>query len=100
MPRKAVLPAPSAATARSAMLFLWNRIPTPLFSFGMPLPLDLYTLVACKNCFDELLWRTILVHDYIMCDHLRRRVNGNALARHMYFCGPERKWNAVMRLVP
>jgi hypothetical protein len=33
MPRKAVLPAPSAATAGSAMLFLWNRIPTPLFSF-------------------------------------------------------------------
>jgi hypothetical protein len=33
MPRKAVLPAPSAATAASAMLFLWNRIPTPLFSF-------------------------------------------------------------------
>src|SRR5207249_1479989 len=25
MPRKAVLPAPSAATAGSAMLFLWNR---------------------------------------------------------------------------
>ena len=33
MPRKAVLPAPSAATAGSAMLFLWNRTPTPLFSF-------------------------------------------------------------------
>jgi hypothetical protein len=27
MPRKAVLPAPSAATAGSVMLFLWNRIP-------------------------------------------------------------------------
>jgi hypothetical protein len=33
MPREAVLPAPSAATAGSAMLFLWDRIPTPLFSF-------------------------------------------------------------------
>jgi hypothetical protein len=33
MPGKDVLPAPSAATAGSAMLFLWNRIPTPLFSF-------------------------------------------------------------------
>jgi hypothetical protein len=34
MPRKAVLPDPTAATAGSAMLFLWNRIPTPLFSFA------------------------------------------------------------------
>ena len=33
MPRKAVLPAPSAATAGSAILSLWNRIPTPLSSF-------------------------------------------------------------------
>ena len=33
MPRKAVLPAPSATTAGSAMLFRWNRIPAPLFSF-------------------------------------------------------------------
>jgi hypothetical protein len=33
MPRKAVLPAPSAAMAGSAMQFHWNRIPTPLFSF-------------------------------------------------------------------
>src|SRR3954447_6679890 len=32
MPRKAVQPAPSAATAGSAMLFLCNRIPAPLFS--------------------------------------------------------------------
>ena len=36
MPRKAVLPAPAAATADSAMLFLWNRIPTSLFSRTHP----------------------------------------------------------------
>jgi hypothetical protein len=69
-------------------------------STGSPLQLDLYTLVTCENRFDELVWRAIIVHNDVMCDHLRGRIDGIAVARHVYFCRSERKRGSIVYLVP
>src|SRR5260370_9410739 len=63
------------ASVRSAMLFIWNRIPTPLFSCDYPL------LAVCLHLLEQLVdglvhgfSTDVLVPDHPLgIDHLARR---------------------------